>query len=68
MERGLTAKLAFVVGEEGCEVDGGDGVEEEVDEVAFGEPILGRGWEQVGLIGGPIAIRFAHARLGNRGE
>jgi hypothetical protein len=49
MEGRLTAKLTLVVGEEGREVEGGDGIEEEVDEVALGEPVVGRGWEEVGL-------------------
>ena len=43
MERRLTAKLPLVVGEDGREVESGDGVEEEVDEVAFGEPVMWRG-------------------------
>ena len=64
MERRLAAKLALVVGEDRREVEGGDGVEEEVDEVALGEPVVGRGWEEVGLVGGPIAIRLGHATLG----
>src|SRR5262249_54577962 len=63
MKRRLAARLALVVGEEGSEVDRGDGVEEEVDEVVLGEPILGRGGEEVGLVGGPRAIRLADATL-----
>ena len=45
MERRLAPEFALVVGEDGREVDGGDGIEEEVDQVVFGEPVLGRGRE-----------------------
>src|SRR3954465_1415647 len=68
MEGRLPAKFAFVGGEDRGEVEGGDGVEEEVDEVALGEPVVGRGWEEVGLVGGPIAIRLGHTTLGAGGE
>ena len=63
VEGGLAAKLALIMGEDRGEVECGDGVEEEVDEVALGEPVVGRGWEEVGLVGGPIAIRLGHATL-----
>src|SRR3954465_12125907 len=63
MEGRLPAKFAFVGGEDRGEVEGGDGVQEEVDEVALGEPVVGRGWEEVGLVGGPIAIGLGHATL-----
>ena len=58
-----TAKLTLVVGEDGREVESGDGVGEEVDEVALGEPVMWRGREEVALVGGPIAIRLGHATL-----
>jgi hypothetical protein len=48
------------VGEDGCEVECGDGVEEEVDEVALGEPVVWRGREEVVLVGGPIAIGLGY--------
>src|SRR3954465_7910358 len=64
MEGRLPAKFAFVGGEDRGEVEGGDGVQEEGDEVALGEPVVGRGWEEVGLVGGPIAIRLVHPTLG----
>ena len=67
VEGRLAAKLALVVGEDRREVEGGDGVEEEVDEVALGEPVVGRGREEVGLVGGPIAIGLGHATLGAGG-
>jgi hypothetical protein len=59
----LAPQFALVMSEQGCEVEGGDRVEEEVDEIAFGEPVVGRGWEQVGLVGGSIAIRLGHTTL-----
>ena len=40
VERRLAAEFALVVVEEGREVEGGDGVEQEVDQVALGEPVL----------------------------
>jgi hypothetical protein len=63
MERRPTAKLSLVVGEEGREVESGDGVEEKIDEVALGKPVMWRGWEEVALVIGPIAIRLVHATL-----
>ena len=63
MERGLAPEFALVVGEEGAEVDGGDGIDEEVDQVIFGEPVLGRGREEGGLIGGPVSIGLVHAAV-----
>ena len=63
MERRLAAEFALVVGEDGREVDGGDGVEEEVDQVVLGEPVLRRGGEEGGLVGGPLAIGLAHATI-----
>src|SRR5260370_1401237 len=63
VERRLAPQFALVMSEQGCEIEGGDRVEEEVDEITFGEPVLGRGWEQVGLLGGPIAIRLVHTTL-----
>src|SRR3954454_11216666 len=68
MEGRLPAKFAFVVGEDRGEVEGGDGVQEEGDEVALGEPVVGRGWEEVGLVGRPIAIRLGPATLGAGGD
>ena len=50
------------------QVECGDCVEEEIDEIALGEPVVWRGWEEVGLVGGPIAIRLGHATLGAGGE
>jgi hypothetical protein len=64
LEWGLTAKFPLVMGEDRREVEGGDGVQEEVDEVAFREPVVGRGWEEVGLVGRPIAVGLGHATLG----
>jgi len=63
VERRLAPQFALVVSEEGCEVEGGDGIEEEVDEVALGEPVVRRGWEEVVLVGGSIAIGLGHATL-----
>jgi hypothetical protein len=48
MERRLAAQLALVVGEDRREVERGDGVEEEVDEIAVREPVVGRGREEAG--------------------
>ncbi len=56
MEWRLAAKLAFVMGENGREVERGDGVEEEVDEVTLGKPVVRRGRKEVILVGGPISI------------
>jgi hypothetical protein len=36
----LAAEFSFVVGEDGREVESGDRIEEEVDEVALGEPVV----------------------------
>ena len=60
----MAAELTFVVGVDGRKVERGDGVEEEVDEVAVGEPVVWRGREEVVLVGGPIAIRLGHTTLG----
>jgi hypothetical protein len=40
MKGRLAPQFAFVVGKDGREVKGGDGIEEEVDQVALGEPVL----------------------------
>ena len=63
MEWRLTAKLAFVVFKDRGHIEGGNGVREEVDEVALEEPFLRQGWEKVGLVVGPIALGLAHATL-----
>jgi hypothetical protein len=63
MEWRLAAEFPLVVGEEGREVESGDGVGEEVDEVALGEPVVGRRWEEIALVGGPIAIGPGQASL-----
>ena len=63
VERRLAAELAFVMGEDGREVERGDGIGEEVDEVALGEPVLRRGREEIALVGRPIAIGLGHATL-----
>jgi hypothetical protein len=39
-------QLSLVVVGEGRKVEGGDGIEEEIDEVILGEPVLGRGREE----------------------
>jgi hypothetical protein len=43
MEGGLAAEFALVVGEDGRQVEGGDGVEEEVDQIALGSQSRGEG-------------------------
>jgi hypothetical protein len=63
MEGRLAAQLTFVVGKDRREVERGDGIEEEVDEVTVGEPVVRRGREEIGLVRGPIAIRLGHATL-----
>jgi hypothetical protein len=52
------------VGEDRSEVEGSDGVEEEVDEIPLGEPVVWRGREEIALVGGPIAVGLGHATLG----
>ena len=59
----MAAEFPLVVREDRREVESGDGIEKEVDEVALREPVVWRGWEEVGLVGGPIAIRLGHATL-----
>jgi hypothetical protein len=61
VEGRLAAGLSLVVGKEGCEVEGGHGVEQEVDQVILGEPVPRREREQGGLVGRPLSIGFLHA-------
>jgi hypothetical protein len=68
MERGLSAEFALVVGEDGREIEGSDGIEKKVDEIPLGEPVVWRGREEIALVGGPIAIGLGHASLGADGE
>ena len=60
MERRLAPQFALVMGEDGGEVESRNRIEEEIDEVIFGKPVLGRGGKHVGLVGGPVAIGLAH--------
>src|SRR5262249_5109798 len=56
-------QFALVIGEDGRQVDRGDGVEEEIDQVVFWQPVLRRRGEQIRLIGGPVSIGLVHRRI-----
>src|SRR5262249_23709442 len=63
VERRLAPEVALVMRKDGREVEGGDGVEEKIEQIPFGKPVLGRGREDVALVGRPLAIGLAHTTL-----
>src|SRR5580692_12666461 len=63
MERRLAPQFAFVILEDGSQVESRNSIKEEIDEIVFREPVLRRRGKHVGLIGGPFAIGLTHRTI-----
>ena len=63
VERRLSPQFALIMSEDGGEVERGDGIDDEVDQIVLGQPVARRGRKHIGLVRRPLAIGLAHATI-----
>src|SRR5208337_4568153 len=63
VERRLPPQFTLIMSADGGQVERGDGINHEVDQIALRQPVARRGRKHIDLVRGPLAVGFAHAAI-----
>src|SRR5271157_94945 len=63
VERRLPPQLALIMSADWGQVERGNGINHEVDQIALRQPVARRGRKHIDLVWGPLAVGFAHAAI-----